>query len=171
MRKISTKVKVVAISVALVCVAGTGLVYSLTQNSDNKKEAQGSTTATTISGDTTSGGNATKSQNQSSSGGSNPQDGVKLEIIDTHQQENGDLVIQTSISGTSTGTCKLVLSKGSSTVSKTASVLYQPSFSTCTGFTIPINELASGGAWKIVLTLELDGKTLATTEKEFMVQK
>lgn len=56
---------------------------------------------------------------------------------------------------TSSGTCTLIMSKGATTVTKTASVQALARGSTCQGFDIPMSELSSGN-WQIELHFEND---------------
>ncbi|MDB5177138.1 MAG: hypothetical protein JWN75_806 [Candidatus Saccharibacteria bacterium] len=51
------------------------------------------------------------------------------------------------------GTCTLTLTKGSTVVTKTASVQNLSNTSTCTGFDIPVSELSSG-SWQLGLNVD-----------------
>lgn len=65
-------------------------------------------------------------------------------------------------SPTSDGTCTLKLTKGSSVVTKTASVQALAKISTCQGFDVPVSEL-SPGQWSVSLTYESSTLTGSTT--------
>lgn len=66
---------------------------------------------------------------------------------------DNELIISTTIDQyLSTGTCELTLTQGSKTVSRTASIIANPSSSTCDGFNIPLNEFNSG-TWNINIKL------------------
>lgn len=73
--------------------------------------------------------------------------------------EDGQLVITTDLSTTTTGECALELRKGQDVVTKTADVIFAPRSSTCAGFSINTSELSSG-TWKISLTLKTNGETI-----------
>lgn len=65
-------------------------------------------------------------------------------------------------SPTTDGTCTLTLTKGSSTVTKTANVQALAKISTCQGFDIPVSEL-SPGQWGAHLSYESSTLTGSTT--------
>lgn len=65
-------------------------------------------------------------------------------------------------SPTTDGTCTLTLTKGSSTVTKTANVQALAKISTCQGFDVPVSEL-SPGQWSAHLSYESSTLTGSTT--------
>lgn len=76
--------------------------------------------------------------------------------------EGETLYLRNEISGIySVGTCKLTLTKGSSTVTRTAGVQPLPKSSTCRGFNIPVSSL-SAGQWNIRLDVTIDDETAST---------
>lgn len=79
--------------------------------------------------------------------------------------ESGLLHIQANISGaiTSNGTCDLIMTRKSdgATISKSASTYAMPSYSTCQGFDIDINELGIG-EWTTKLTVNINGESVST---------
>lgn len=101
-----------------------------------------------------------------------PQAGGKS-IVDmsiTAVNQNGSIFqIRSLISTvTNTGTCTLVLTNGTKSVTRTSSVQSQSATSTCQGFDIPTAELNSG-TWNIMLSFEnsnLTGKTTKTITVE-----
>jgi len=64
------------------------------------------------------------------------------------QETNGSVTIATKLPGISSGTCTLTASNGSKNVTKFAAVIFQPEFSTCAGFSIPLSDLGVG-TWTI----------------------
>lgn len=71
--------------------------------------------------------------------------------------------VQKLVSG---GTCNLTLTKGSSTVTKTAPTYAAASISTCQGFDVPVSEL-SPGTWQLSLTVRTktaSGKASTSTQ-------
>jgi hypothetical protein len=63
---------------------------------------------------------------------------------------------------TNEGTCTLTLTKGASTVTKTATVQALAKISTCQGFDVPVSELSTG-QWTVSLSYESDTLTGSTT--------
>lgn len=80
----------------------------------------------------------------------------------TSRGTNGDIVISTQLKNVSDGTCDLTITSGSKTYTQTATVLYQASFSTCTGFSVPTSSLPTG-TWQILLTVTSKGKSITQT--------
>lgn len=80
----------------------------------------------------------------------------------TASQQAADVVVITKLTGSgySQGTCTLTASNGSKDTSKTADIIYQPEYSTCAGFTVPISTLGTG-TWKLSLKVSpLNGSDL-----------
>lgn len=82
-----------------------------------------------------------------------PQPVSTLTVSLTASQQNGSVVqIRTLLdSVVSGGTCQLELTKGSTTIKRTASIQALSSSSTCQGFDIPTSEL-SAGTWNITVS-------------------
>lgn len=63
-------------------------------------------------------------------------------------EQSGDMVyINGLVSGTASGTCKLVVSKGDKKIEKTAPIGMQVSYYICQGFSISSSEFATKGEW------------------------
>ncbi len=168
MKKIAPKPLLLTALVVLVVIGA--VVGVLAWRSDDTPDNE-ETTPVLINDDATSGGNATKNENADDQTSATTTNGnISLKISKTFTDDNGDFVVQTEINGASSGTCKLTLTKGSATISKSAGVLYQSSFSTCKGFTIPSGEIPSGGNWQLKLTLESENST-ATVSQEVNIDK
>lgn len=79
--------------------------------------------------------------------------------------DSGLLHIKAIINGviTSNGTCDLLMTRKSDsiTISKSASTYAMPSYSTCQGFDIDINELGVG-EWNAKLTVTINGESVST---------
>lgn len=73
---------------------------------------------------------------------------------------DGTLMIRVTIDqAVNTGTCTLTLTKaGVESVTKSSTMVANPSSSTCSGFDIPTSQL-SNGAWAIKVTLTSESKT------------
>ena len=84
-------------------------------------------------------------------------DQVKTVDLSAKQETNGNVTVFTTLHGYSSGTCSLKVTNGSKTVNQTASVIYQPEFSSCAGFSVPISSLDKG-TWAITLTVTSEGQ-------------
>ena len=75
-----------------------------------------------------------------------------LSVID------GNLTVRITINQVlSTGSCTLTLTNGNKTVSRSSSIVQNPSSSTCDGFNVPVSELSSG-KWKASVSVESDNR-------------
>lgn len=80
-------------------------------------------------------------------------------VIDV-SQSNENVVITTKLYGYSDGMCTLKVSNGSKSTSQDAQVMFQPEYSTCAGFSVPVEQLGSG-SWTVKLSVTSGGKTLS----------
>lgn len=60
------------------------------------------------------------------------------------------VIITTNLSSTSSGTCKLTITGGPTSVTKSAQVIYSPEYSSCAGFSIAKSEV-NASTWTIKL--------------------
>lgn len=67
--------------------------------------------------------------------------------------ENGELTVSSKLYSISDGECQLVVKNGTQEITRAAQVLYQPTYSTCAGFSIDKSEF-SNGTWDIILTIK-----------------
>lgn len=72
------------------------------------------------------------------------------------------VTIYTKLAHASSGTCSLRIRNGEREQQQTAAIIYQPEFSSCAGFSIPVAPLGQG-QWQIELTVTTDGATLTKT--------
>mgnify|MGYP003586595371 CR=1 FL=1 len=70
----------------------------------------------------------------------------------TTKQEAESVTILTKIQSVSEGTCNLTATNGANTITQEAKVIYQPEFSSCAGFSVPISGLGIG-TWNITLVV------------------
>jgi hypothetical protein len=77
-------------------------------------------------------------------------------IILTSRESDGSITITTRLSQYSDGTCDLTISNNGQTHTQSATVIYQPEFSTCAGFNVPLGALGAGN-WQISLTVSSKG--------------
>lgn len=96
----------------------------------------------------------------------------KKVVIASAEQSGGKLVVMTELYGVGWQECELLVSKGSEQIKKTTEVLYQAEFSTCMGFSVPVNELGSSGDWQVKLTgKKTDGSSQISELKTVSVIK
>jgi cytoskeletal protein RodZ len=74
----------------------------------------------------------------------------------TAKQEGSSVTVLTKIQSVAEGNCTLTITNGAKTITQKAAVIYQPEFSSCAGFGVPISELGSG-TWAIKLTVTPTG--------------
>jgi hypothetical protein len=124
----------------------------------NKKQSiTSSQTKNTTSG--TKGQEPTSSTTSPSS--TPPTTPVKIDIT-SKQESNGTITVSTKLYGISSGSCTLQANNGSKSITQTATVIFQPEFSTCAGFSVPKTALGSG-TWNIVITVVKDGVSSSNT--------
>lgn len=76
-------------------------------------------------------------------------------------KDSSNLIINVQLKNYSNGTCEIIIKNGDDQYTKSADIIYQPSFSTCSGFSVPLNSLPSG-VWQI--TLSATSKGIITTK-------
>ncbi len=79
-------------------------------------------------------------------------------ITVTAKQEGSSVTVLTKIQSVAEGNCKLTATNGAKSTSQEAEVIYQPEFSSCAGFGVPVSTLGSG-TWNITLTVMPTGGT------------
>lgn len=84
-------------------------------------------------------------------------------------QADSDVIVTTKLPSFSAGTCKLSITNGQKIYTDSADIIYQPSYSSCMGFSVPVARLG-GGTWKITLNAN-NTKLTGTTSKEFRVEQ
>lgn len=87
----------------------------------------------------------------------------------TTKQDGSSVTILTKMQNISDGTCRLTITNGGKNTSQTAQVIYQPEFSSCAGFSVPVSSLGSG-AWNISLGVVSTGGTETTKATTLVVQ-
>ncbi len=84
-------------------------------------------------------------------------------------QEGQSVVVLTQLKGYPSGSCELLVQNGSASFSQTADIIYQPEFSSCAGFTVPVSKLGVG-QWKLTLTAKQADGTASEKSTELGVQ-
>jgi len=79
--------------------------------------------------------------------------------LDVRQEADGSVTVSTKLQGVSDGVCNLLVTNAGKSHKEEAPVIFQPSFSTCAGFSIPQKDLGAG-TWQITLEVKTAGKVL-----------
>lgn len=82
--------------------------------------------------------------------------------LSTQQEANGTVTVFTKLSGYTSGTCNLNITNGGKTTTQAAAIYYQPEFSSCAGFSVPISS-AGSGTWSLTLTVTSNGSSTSKT--------
>ena len=92
-----------------------------------------------------------------------PQPASTSQQIELRAETAGQAVtVYTKLAHASSGTCSLRIRNGEHEQQQTAAIIYQPEFSSCAGFSVPVAPLGQG-QWQIELTVTTDGATLTKT--------
>lgn len=99
-----------------------------------------------------------------SSNGSNISDppsdsGPVITSLTAKQESNGSVTVFTRLLSGTDGKCELTIKNGAQTANRTADIIYQPEFSTCAGFSLPISSVGYG-SWSITLSAGGSTKTI-----------
>lgn len=78
--------------------------------------------------------------------------------LSARQEANNTVTVFTKLPGYSSGSCDLTVSNGAKTSTQSVQLLFQPEFSTCAGFSVPIGPLGKG-TWNIKLAVTSGGST------------
>lgn len=74
-------------------------------------------------------------------------------------ETNGTVTVFTRLPAVPNGTCNLSVLNGTKTYSQEAEVIYQPEYSSCAGFSVPVSNLGQGN-WNIKLSVTSNGNTV-----------
>lgn len=97
---------------------------------------------------------ANKNSNQGGSGNqqqSTTQSGSVSVNISSAGQSGATVYVNGLVSGTTSGTCKLTMTKSSNKVEKSASIGFQVSYYICQGFNISSSEFTEKGEWEAII--------------------
>lgn len=107
--------------------------------------------------------NDTQTDSQQPTPEQNKTNPTSSENITLTANKNGsNVVVYTQLKDYSNGTCALTVTNGSKTVTQSAQVMFQPQYSICAGFTVPISSVGSG-SWTMTLSVTSDGVTTQKT--------
>lgn len=68
------------------------------------------------------------------------------------ERQGSAVIILSKIQSVAEGSCRLVVTNSGKTTEQTAQVIYQPEFSSCAGFSVPVTALGSG-SWNITVVV------------------
>lgn len=97
-----------------------------------------------------------KTSETTGSSNSTPQTAPTIELS-ANKEADSTVTVFTKLYKIGSGTCALNVTNGSKQSSQTASVVYQPEYSTCAGFSVPIASLGVGN-WSITLNVSASGQ-------------
>ena len=101
-----------------------------------------------------------KTDDPQSSQGAPPSD--KTIEISAKQENNNTVTVFTKLKGYNSGSCELTITNGSESSTQKADIFYQPEYSSCAGFSVPIDPIGKG-KWTIKLAASSGGITESKT--------
>lgn len=166
------KIAIVALLLVAILVAAAGAYYYITSRQNSSTQNQVNLSPATEeekkagdqSKDQTVNDTSSNSSKNNPTDPSTPATSTNLPMRISASSQNGSVYqIRTIIDGiVANGTCKLVLTKDSQTVTKTAATQALAQSSTCQGFDVPTSEL-SPGTWQVALSFTSEATTGSTT--------
>lgn len=104
---------------------------------------------------------STKNDTMNSNSSSAPISSPTSDFTLTSSQSGDIVTILTKARGISGGECKMTVTKGTNTHSQSATLIYQPEFSSCAGFSISRDALGAG-SWTVSVTITPTNSTAIT---------
>lgn len=93
----------------------------------------------------------------------NPKPETSAALTLSAKQSGADVIIKARMQSVADGTCALTASNGTSSVTRSADVIYAPDYSSCAGFSVAVAEIGPG-KWSLKLTVTtLSGATASDT--------
>ena len=86
----------------------------------------------------------------------------------TANKSGDSVVIIAKMQSVPGGTCDLTITRGTTIVHKTADAIYQPEFSSCAGFSVPVSEVGTG-SWNITLEVTTTNGAKASKQIKYEV--
>jgi hypothetical protein len=82
--------------------------------------------------------------------------------LSARSESNGTVTVFTKLYNISTGNCSLTVTNGNNQKVQSASVVYQPEYSSCAGFSVKTSDLGTGN-WSITLSLNSNSQVYNKT--------
>ncbi len=112
----------------------------------------------------------TKTPPPAPTGTATPASGSTVLILSASQSSKKDLIVKTQLNGSGWKYCTLTLRSDKKTITHDADALYQSSFSTCLGYSIPSTELVAGN-WTLQITAyQTDGTKVNSDVKNIIIE-
>ncbi|MGH7196894.1 MAG: hypothetical protein ACREGJ_03990 [Candidatus Saccharimonadales bacterium] len=98
---------------------------------------------------------------------------ISLTVTRASQSDAGQpLNIRTVISGASSGTCEVNLTKsGQPTITKSFSVLFEATSAMCADANIPTSDFSTGGEWQLKIQVKKDARQSNIVEQSVKITK
>ena len=162
--------RIAIITIAALLIAGLGIcIFFLikpqpTNNTNQPKTSESTDTQLINNGPPTTEQKSAGESQKEETNNSTPNNNLGISITSINVL-NDPIQIRSVISGviSSSGSCTLSLTQGSTVVTKTSDTYALPDSSTCRGFDINKNELSSG-EWGLELTVNINDKTSSITD-------
>ena len=81
--------------------------------------------------------------------------------LSASKADTATVTVFTKLKNYASGNCELTVTNGARTHSATAQILYQPEYSSCAGFSVPLSELGAG-TWTVKLVATPTGGSAVT---------
>ena len=92
-----------------------------------------------------------------------PKSSSSIELSADRNGDSATIIVKLKEQGYSQGKCSLTVVANGKKVAQNADIIYQPEYSTCAGFSIPVSSLG-GGQWAISLSITpLNGNPMVKT--------
>ena len=92
-----------------------------------------------------------------------PKSSSSIELSADRNGDSATIIVKLKEQGYSQGKCSLTVAANGKKVTQNADIIYQPEYSTCAGFSIPVSSLG-GGQWAISLSITpLNGNPMVKT--------
>ena len=100
----------------------------------------------------------------------NVSESIEAPVITRSEVVNGNVRVSAILNSASSGSCKLVMSKGDRTIEKSARIIIGPTYYGCDGFRFSTDELGEDGKWSVYVVHEASGKTAKSEVKTIDVE-
>ena len=92
-----------------------------------------------------------------------PKNNSSIELSANRDGDSVTIIVKLKEQGYSQGKCSLTVAANGKKVAQNADIIYQPEYSTCAGFSVPVSSVG-GGQWTISLSVTpLNGKPITKT--------
>ena len=164
-RSSALRTPIIILLIIGVIIAGLGVAYLADKHSPTTRQAPPATkqlTSDQLKAESASNATAKKQYVEAGpkSGGTSAPTAASPPVIDlsSRVEPNNTVTIFTKLTGINDGTCNLAITNGSQSYKDSAAVIYQPEYSSCSGFSVPIDRLGKG-SWSVTLNVVSNGQS------------